>query len=78
MNPRLKISALTASKNYCGRSEHLRLKGEMPGQTSTECIRALSVEFLTALYFFRLLVFSHKTFGLGREPLILLDYHQKQ
>ena len=33
---------------------------------------------LIALYFSRLLVFSHKKFGLHREPLMLLDYYQKK
>ena len=32
---------------------------------------------LTALYFSRLLVFSHKTFGLRIEPLMLLNYDKK-
>ena len=32
---------------------------------------------LTALYFSCLLVFSHKNFGLRREPLMLLNYDKK-
>ena len=39
-------------------------------------LHALS-RILTALYFSRLLVFSHKKFGLRREPLILLYYYKK-
>ena len=42
----------------------------MPGQTSTKWVHAL--------YFSRLLAFSHKTFGLRREPLMLLDYYKKK
>jgi hypothetical protein len=30
---------------FCDRSEQPSAKGEMPGQTSTKCIHALSVEF---------------------------------
>ena len=49
----------------------------MPGQTSTKCIHRIISRILTALYFSRLLVFSHKRFGLRREPLMLLDYYKK-
>ena len=32
---------------------------------------------VTALYFSRLLVFSHKKFGLRRKPLISLDHYKE-
>jgi hypothetical protein len=38
----------------------------------------LSVKILIAVYFSHLLVFSHKTLGLCRESLILLEYHKKK
>jgi hypothetical protein len=41
------------------------------------CSRIIS-RILTALYFFHLLVFSHKKFGLRREPLMLLDFYKKK
>jgi hypothetical protein len=53
-------------------------KGEGPGQTNTNCcLKMLSVNFLIAIYFSHLLVFSYKNLRLCRESLILLEYHKK-
>ena len=49
----------------------------MPGQTSTKCTHRIISRILNALYFSRLLVFSHKKFGLRRKPLMLFIITKK-
>ena len=51
------------------------VKGKRPGQTSTKWGRALSVTFLIALYFSRLLFIPYEKLMLRGKSLMLLEYH---